>query len=113
MKNYPTQKELRELFSFVNGNLYRNTSKRLVPKKNVIIDSESYSYGRIVWILLHGEISNTKYVGYKDMNHNNTSVDNLFLFDSEAPQIIKGYNSECEVIRFHKAYIDDLSLDSQ
>lgn len=84
----PTQERLKELFTYVNGNLIRLTSQGGVTKGTpagyldldgyvkVNVDGKRYQRNLLVWIYHKGEIP-TSLLDHKDGNRSNDRIDNL------------------------------------
>ena len=95
-KQYPSQKELLELFSYDSdtGKLFWKAGRGNKIKAGTEVSSKTkdgylrvtmhyktYQVHRIVWIILHGEIPEGKLVDHLDGNRENNRPDNLRLVD--------------------------------
>ena len=84
----PTQERLKELFTYVDGNLIRLTSQGGVTKGTsagyldrdgyvkVNVDGKRYQRNLLVWVYHKGEIP-TSLLDHKDGNRSNDRIDNL------------------------------------
>jgi len=104
VKEYPSQKQLKELFHYKDGYLIWRTSWRAgrkaghVKKKSytkygkrrrtVIIEGEAYLNSRLVYIFYNGTIVNNLFIDYIDRNTLDDRIENLRLVTTQE----NGYN---------------------
>lgn len=108
-KQYPSQKELLELFFYDRdtGKLFWRTSKANKTRAGtearskakdgylrVTIHHKTYQVHRIVWIILHGEIPEGKLIDHLDGNRENNKPDNLRLVDDSENGRNRGKRSD-------------------
>ena len=108
-KQYPSQKELLELFFYDRdtGKLFWRTSKANKTRAGtearskakdgylrVTIHHKTYQVHRIVWIILHGEIPEGKLIDHLDGNKENNKPDNLRLVDDSENGRNRGKRSD-------------------
>ena len=90
MKQYPTQAELKALFVYKDGNLYRGgriAGARNEGYKQICINYQKYYLHRLIYIYHHGEADVKLEIDHLNRNRNDNRIENLRL-------VTKGVNNE-------------------